>query len=148
MEGLLLATLIPVIRREKNIKQYDMAKDLNVSPSFLCKVEKGALKPTEKFKKACAKYLKVEVKNLFPINDINREDVYGIAKNNIWNIRRKKGLKQYNLAKLLGCSPSYLSKIEKGIQMPNKEFKTKCAKILQISVRELFPCQELIKSEV
>ncbi|NMB64064.1 MAG: helix-turn-helix domain-containing protein, partial [Spirochaetes bacterium] len=33
--------MILYYRRKKNIKQVDMAKALHVSPSYLCKIERG-----------------------------------------------------------------------------------------------------------
>ncbi|MCP4132592.1 MAG: helix-turn-helix domain-containing protein [bacterium] len=133
--------MIPYFRRKMRIKQYDMAKDLRVSPSYLCKVETGLQNPTERFKDLCARYLKVTVPELFPkkIDKKNIETVNTSLNNKLWNVRKGKGIKQYELAKLIGCSPSFLSKIEKGQQKPNSRFKKKCAKILKIKEAELFP---------
>lgn len=118
-----------------------MAKDLNVSPSYLCKIENGVQQPSEKFIKACANYLNVPVNKLFP-EKIDKIEIKKITNNNsnqLWLVRMNKGIKQNHLAKLLGCSPSYLSKVEKEIQKPNIKFKKKCAKILKVKEIELFP---------
>jgi putative transcriptional regulator len=132
--------LLAYIRRKKNIKQNDMARAMDVSPSYLCKIETGVQKPANGFKKACARYLCMPENALFPenidpnkINTINRS-----FKNKIWSARKEKGLMQYELAKLLDCSPSYLSKVEKGFQEPTGKFKKKCAMILKIKEAELF----------
>jgi putative transcriptional regulator len=132
--------LLAHIRRKKNIKQNDMAMAVNVSPSYLCKIETGAQQPTGKFKKACSRYLGMPENALFPdnidpvkINTINRT-----FKNKLWSARKEKGIMQYELAKLLDCSPSYLSKVEKGLQEPTVKFKKKCAMILKIKEAELF----------
>jgi len=58
------------LRRKNKIKQYDMATALKVSPSYLSKIESGSQKPTERFKKACADYLKVSEEDLFTEKDI------------------------------------------------------------------------------
>lgn len=63
--------MIPYFRREKNIKQIDLAKDLKVSPSYLCKIEKGFQEPTEKFMKEISEYLDVAMNELFPQKDAN-----------------------------------------------------------------------------
>lgn len=130
------------LRRTKNIKQYDLAKILGVSPSFLCKIEKGLLEPTEMLKSKCADYFNESVEIVFPLN-INNKNIAQIKSelntNNLWTVRLKKNLKQNKLAELIGCSPSYLSKIEKGLQEPNSTFKKKCAKILKIKEIDLFP---------
>jgi len=132
--------IVPYIRRKKNIKQYDMARSLNVSPSYLCKIEKGIQQPTDKFKTACAKYLGVSVSVLFP-DDIDHDKINTINKsfkNKLWSVRKEKRIKQYELARQLHCSPSYLSKVEKGLQEPTKQFRKMCAKILKKRESELF----------
>lgn len=135
-----MENMIPYIRRKRNISQYQMAKALNVSPSYLCKIEKGTQTPTEKFKQACAKYLGVPLSLLFPDN-LDREKVRSLSrgfKNKLWSVRKEKKLKQYELAQLLRCSPSYLSKVEKGLQEPTQQFKKLCARILKTREAELF----------
>ncbi|EMY61570.1 DNA-binding helix-turn-helix protein [Leptospira terpstrae serovar Hualin str. LT 11-33 = ATCC 700639] len=42
------------------------------------------------------------------------------------------------MARALGVSPSYLSKIETGAQDPTEKFKSSCAKYLKTSVDKLF----------
>ncbi len=139
--GFLLANMIPFFRRKKKIKQTDMAKALNVSPSYLCKVEKGLAQPTASFKGVCAKYLKVSKHVLFP-EDEKIGDIKNIKMsftNRLWCIRKEKGIKQYELAKKLNCSPSYLSKVEKGLQDPTERFRKNCAKILKEKEASIFP---------
>ena len=48
------------------------------------------------------------------------------------------GLKQYELAFLLGCSSTYLSLVENGRIEATTEFKKKAAEIFNIDVEELF----------
>lgn len=130
------------LRRAKGIKQYSLAQSLEISPSFLCKIEKGLQEPTELFKKKCAEFFDEKVDSIFPDTDNKKDILFSgpeIIINNLWTVRLKKNLKQNKLAELLGCSPSYLSKIEKGLQEPNSAFKKKCAKILKIKEMELFP---------
>jgi len=132
--------MIPFYRRKKKIKQVDMAKAISVSPSYLCRVENGLQKPNEKFMTACADYLEVSFDVLFParVNKVKIEKVSISYSNKLWSARKERGIKQYELAKSLGCSPSYLSKVEKGLQEPNITFRNKCAKILKIKEVELF----------
>jgi len=141
-----LGNKLSILRRTKGIKQYDLARVLEVSPSFLCKIEKGLFEPTEVFKKKCADYFNEKVDVIFSIpDDIKRIIIPGneFLNNNLWRVRLKKNLKQNKLAELIGCSPSYLSKIEKGLQEPNESFKKKCAKVLKIKEAELFPKNNL-----
>ncbi len=135
--------LIPVIRRKKKIKQLDLAKALEVSPSYLCKVEKGLVEPTEAFRESCSVILGESLESIFPAQCDKKSMVLNehTASNNLWNVRLKKNIKQVRLAEQLECSPSYLSKIEKGLQQPNDKFKKKCAKILKVKESELFPEQ-------
>ncbi len=132
--------LLSHVRRKKNIKQNDMAKAVDVSPSYLCKVEKGLQKPSRKFKQACARFLNVSVNVLFPEKhaDEKIQKINQGFKNKLWSIRKERKMKQYELARLLKCSPSYLSKVEKGLQDPTDKFKKNCAKILKIKEVEIF----------
>jgi transcriptional regulator with XRE-family HTH domain len=137
-----LGNKLSYLRRARGIKQYNLARTLAVSPSFLCKIEKGLQEPTDLFKKSCADFFNEQEDLIFPAVENKKETVFSqvvTGGNNLWAIRLKKNLKQNKLAELLGCSPSYLSKIEKGLQEPNSTFKKKCAKILRIKEMELFP---------
>ena len=143
-----LENRISFLRRTKGIKQYDLARVLEVSPSFLCKIEKGLQEPTDIFKNKCADYFNERVESIFSLVDERKGNNHVTGEsthNNLWIVRIKKNLKQNKLAELLGCSPSYLSKIEKGLQSPNVTFRKKCAKILRIKEIELFPANESIQ---
>jgi len=131
--------IIPFIRRKKKIKQNELAHALDISPSYLCKIEKGLIEPTGNFIKNCCKYLDVMPDVLFPSKKEKENIKNTIPLNGLWKIRKNKGIKQNLLAKMMGCSPSYLSKIEKGIQKPNDKFKKKCAKMLKVKEIDLFP---------
>ena len=59
---------------------------------------------------------------------------------NMLKIKRwQSGLKQYELAEILDCSPPYLSMVENGRVDAPEEFKRKVADIFDTSVEELFP---------
>ena len=150
-----MTTLLPYIRRLRKIKQNDMAKALDVSPAYLCKVEKGIMEPTERFKKQCAAFLKTTIAELFPEKKIDSAKIETISKrekrrktpasaaahaeNNLWRYRTQKGVQQNDLAAALGCSPSYLSKVEKGHSEPTGEFRKRCARALKVKESVLFP---------
>ena len=123
------------------IKQRDLAALLDVSPSYLCKVEKGLIEPAETFRISCADFFNETVENIFLVKPVLKMDKQGQNRfhNNIWAARQKKNIKQNRLAELLGCSPSYLSRIEKGLHQPSIKFKRQCAKILKIGESDLFP---------
>ncbi|MBP7901288.1 MAG: helix-turn-helix transcriptional regulator [Spirochaetes bacterium] len=123
-------------RRLRKIKQNDMAKAMGVTPSYLCKIEKDSIEASESFKKSCAEYLDVDLNILF---SPSKKLVVDSDSNMIWNERIKKGITQRELAVMLKCSPSYLSKIEKGEIDPPFEFKKECAKIFRKKADKLFP---------
>ncbi|WP_108974030.1 helix-turn-helix domain-containing protein [Leptospira ryugenii] len=129
-----------MLRKKRGVKQYDMARALGVSPSYLSKIETGAQEPTEKFKVACAKYLKTSVDRLF--NDSLVEKVYpefaNGLKNKLWAVRRELGIKQYDFAKKLKVSTPFLSKVELGLLDPPEQFKTLASKALKKSKKDLF----------
>ncbi len=131
---------IYMIRKKKGIKQYDMARALGVSPSYLSKIETGTQEPTEKFKTACAKYLKTSVSKLFsnePVEEIYPEFTKGLT-NRLWAKRRELGIKQYDMAKKLKVSTPFLSKVELGLLEPPEAFKKLAAKVLKMDQNELF----------
>lgn len=136
-----MENIIPILRRKKKIKQIDLARALDVSPSYLCKVEKGLVEPTESFRESCSSFLGESIEIIFPPQGEKKSIILNekTSANNIWSVRQKKNIKQNRLAEMLECSPSYLSKIEKGLQQPNEKFKKKCAKILKTKETELFP---------
>ncbi|MCW7492170.1 transcriptional regulator [Leptospira biflexa] len=129
-----------MLRKKRGIKQYDMARALGVSPSYLSKIETGAQDPTEKFKSSCAKYLKTSVDKLF--NDSAVEDIYpefsNGLKNKLWAVRRELGIKQYDFAKKLKVSTPFLSKVELGLLEPPEDFKNLVSKVLKMEKNELF----------
>lgn len=58
---------------------------------------------------------------------------------NLLKIKRwESGIKQYELAILLGCSSTYLSMVENGRIEPTEHFKVKVAEIFNTPVDELF----------
>ncbi|PJZ45221.1 MULTISPECIES: helix-turn-helix domain-containing protein [Leptospira] len=129
-----------MLRKKRGIKQYDMARALGVSPSYLSKIETGAQDPTEKFKSSCAKYLKTSVDKLF--NESAVEDIYpefsNGLKNKLWAVRRELGIKQYDFAKKLKVSTPFLSKVELGLLEPPEDFKNLVSKVLKMEKKELF----------
>jgi len=134
-----MKNMILFYREKSNISQKEMARNLKVSPSYLCRVEQGRQRPSDRLKKACANFLKISLDSLFP-SRINRKkiDAMNLADNNLWLVRKKKNLKQKELAKLLNCSPSFLCKIEKGQKEPSADFKKKCAQVLKVKEAKLF----------
>lgn len=131
---------IYMLRKKRGIKQYDMARALGVSPSYLSKIETGSQDPTEKFKISCAKYLKTTLDRLF--NEQVVEDVYpefteGLT-NRLWAKRRELGIKQYDMAKKLKVSTPFLSKVELGLLEPPEDFKNLASKALKMKKEELF----------
>lgn len=131
---------IYMLRKKRGIKQYDMARALGVSPSYLSKVETDTQEPTEKFKQNAAKYLKTTVEKLFndqPIEEVFPEFTQGLT-NKLWAKRRELGIKQYDMAKKLKVSTPFLSKVELGLIEPPEEFKQLAAKVFKIDKDELF----------
>ena len=58
---------------------------------------------------------------------------------NLLKVKRwEAGLKQYELAFLLGCSSTYLSRVENNRIEATAEFKKKAAEIFSVPVEEIF----------
>ncbi|URD71408.1 helix-turn-helix transcriptional regulator [Leptospira borgpetersenii] len=129
-----------MLRKKRGIKQYDMARALGVSPSYLSKIETGSQDPTEKFKQSCVKYLKTTLERLFneqPVEDVYPEFSEGLT-NRLWVKRRELGIKQYDMAKKLKVSTPFLSKVELGLLEPPEDFKNMASKALKMKKEELF----------
>ncbi len=131
---------IYMLRKKRGIKQYDMARALAVSPSYLSKIETDSQEPTERFKNNSAKFLKTSIEKLF--NDETVETVFpefsqGLT-NKLWAVRREMGIKQYDMAKKLKVSTPFLSKVELGLLEPNDEFKELASKIFKLETDQLF----------
>lgn len=59
---------------------------------------------------------------------------------NLLRIKRwQAGLKQYELADMLNCSPPYLSMVENGRVEATDDFKRKAASVLNTTIEDLFP---------
>ncbi|AVQ13529.1 DNA-binding helix-turn-helix protein [Leptospira santarosai] len=131
---------IYMLRKKRGIKQYDMARALGVSPSYLSKIETGSQDPTEKFKQSCVKYLKTTLEKLFneqPVENVYPEFTEGLT-NRLWAKRRELGIKQYDMAKKLKVSTPFLSKVELGLLEPPEDFKNMASKALKMKKEELF----------
>ena len=129
-----------MLRKKRAIKQYDMARALGVSPSYLSKIETGSQEPTEKFKVSCSKYLKTTIEKLFndkPVEEIFPEFSQGLT-NRLWAVRREMGIKQYDMAKKLKVSTPFLSKVELGLLEPPEEFKQLASKVIKMDQKDLF----------
>jgi len=58
-------TNLKIVRMKKGISQWKLASQIGIDPSKLSQIETGRLEPSEDVKKACARMLKMSVKNLF-----------------------------------------------------------------------------------
>lgn len=58
--------------------------------------------------------------------------------NNIKELRKECGLSQYQLSKLAGLSPSTISDIENGKQIPSQISMLLISKALELEVTEVF----------
>lgn len=65
----------------------------------------------------------------------------------IKELRISKGIKQCELADLLGMERSNLTRIESGKQRPSDEYLEKIAKILNIEIQEMFDTKHLESRE-
>ena len=57
-------TKIKIIRLQRGLRQWDIAKEIGVSESYLSKIENGKVKPNELLMKSIAKLLKVPVEEI------------------------------------------------------------------------------------
>ena len=62
-----------------------------------------------------------------------------ILKNNLRDIRKKKGMSQLELSYDTRISPSDISNIERGKQYPHKGWRKKISKVSEVDEEEIFP---------
>ena len=62
-----------------------------------------------------------------------------MVRNNLKVKRWELGIKQYEMADMLGCSAPYLSMVENGRVEPPTMFKLRVAKVLNLKPDQLFP---------
>jgi DNA-binding XRE family transcriptional regulator len=68
---------------------------------------------------------------------------------NLLKVKRwESGLKQYELAFLLGCSSTYLSLVENDRIEATSEFKKKAAEIFNVNIEDIFVETPVEVSEV
>jgi len=60
------------------------------------------------------------------------------SKNRIREFRKRKGLRQIDLARMVGIFQSELSEIERGLRKPSVYLAKKIAKALGVSLDDLF----------
>lgn len=58
--------------------------------------------------------------------------------NNIATIRLKQGISQQNLAKMVGTSPNWMNKVERGKKRASMKMYEKIAKELKVSIKDIF----------
>lgn len=128
----------------KNIKKYrsakgmsksELARLINVSPSYITKLENGEKKnPSLEVKIKMAKALGCSMNEL--INDKNSIKEFDIGEK-IKFYRKNLKFTQQELADLAGISLRALSNYEKGTRIPPLEILIKLTKALDINVQDL-----------
>ena len=115
------------LRRKHGVSQRELARKLGVTPSYICKVERDAEEPSDEFMHACEQALAALGDE--PATEVNR----------LWEYRNRTGMTQRELAKALHCSPSYVSRVEKGTLRPTDLFVTECARLFGVRASRIFP---------
>lgn len=64
LEPLTDAEKILIIRKRLNMSQFQFAKELNISPSYISQVERGKLYPSNKVIEIIKEYLRKEKSNI------------------------------------------------------------------------------------
>jgi DNA-binding XRE family transcriptional regulator len=78
------------------------------------------------------------VNRLFEMNNSVYQKGGSNMKNKIAAVRESKYLEQQELAAMVGCSPNWLCKIEKGRQNPGFKLAKRIAKALEVAVDDVF----------
>lgn len=94
-----------------------------------------------KEKGSTSNYMFLDRHKMAFINDmvLDNQETGGKAMKNLIKIKRwETGLKQYELAFLLGCSAPYLSMVENNRVDATENFKQKAAELFGMAMEELF----------
>ncbi|GHO98368.1 hypothetical protein KSF_084160 [Reticulibacter mediterranei] len=74
-----------------------------------------------------------------PIKPVNESDIRYRIGQHLQHIRRIKGVTQEELAELIDVSVGWVSRVERGVNLPNLKLLFRIAKALRVQVNELLP---------
>lgn len=125
------------IRKKRKITQIQLAKMSGLTNDYISKLELGKREnPSAEVISKIAEVLNCSTDDLITNNEI---------KNNLKNIREKKGLSQAELSKISGVSNVYISNLENGVKNnPSLDLIAKLADALQCSVNDILGEEENI----
>ncbi|RQD76121.1 MAG: helix-turn-helix domain-containing protein [Candidatus Syntrophonatronum acetioxidans] len=133
-QEIVLGERIRAYREEKGLSLKELSKLADISYSYLCEIEKGAVNPSISTLRKVAQSLEVSPKSLLsPLNSLG---------NKLTNLREEQELNQAQLAKKTGLSPGLIGQIEKGKAQPSLQTLEKIARVLKVS-----PCFFIVEEE-
>ena len=134
------------LRRNAKLTQDEFAAIIEISRQAISKWESGKAYPDLKKLQIICKFFNVSPDLLLndkcELSDANEEYYpFDLAElgNHIQNVRIARGIRQENLAELLGVSRQSLSKWENGTVIPKTEFLIMIMKKLDTDMGELLP---------
>ena len=119
-------------RKIKGLTQIQLAEKINKSESIIRKYEANNVKPNIEMLNKISDALNVSVSEL--ISDENTSQMIG---KNVSKYREALSISQRELARRVGMSGQFISKIENNLNNPSLETLNKIAEALNVSVSEL-----------
>lgn len=91
---------IKELREARNIKQFELAEQLNIEPTNLSKIENGVYLPREDKLRKIASVLQVEIKDLFDVEHIQtRHEVMSSISSILDNLNNQELIFYYKILK-------------------------------------------------
>ena len=120
----MLGDYLKTIRKEKNITQKDLARELNISQSYLSDIENGRKNLSINTIERIAKKLGVSIAYLTSDNtQLNKEKNFNELGNFLRAFRESKNVTLRKLGLKINYSPTYISSVENGKKKnPSRKF--------------------------
>lgn len=128
--------LIRSFRKKRNLSLQELARQAELSVSYLSEIERGKKQPTLETIEKLAMALNVSKEGFFPEADTMIPGPTALGEK-IALLRRKKGLSQAELAEKAGISAAYLCHIEKGKVLPAVSTLRSIARTLEVCTDDL-----------
>lgn len=130
---------IKLIRSEKKISTYELAKLTGIPQSTISKIENGKRKFDIDFIQKISETLNIPINTFFDNNTEYKSIDYSLSiGSNIRNIRKSKGYSIMKIKEITGLSKSTISELENDKTSPTTETLNKLAKALDVPVSSFF----------
>jgi len=125
--------IVSYYRIKRGLTRDELTAALGINKSYLSAIETGGRVPSASLLLKISKTLKINIKLLMPDVPDNEAPIG----EKVRYYRRLKGLKQKELAELVGVEPTTISRIERGIVILSEDRAAQIATVLSVYISQL-----------